>query len=186
MQCYKILDILYNKISDDGVTAFSDYLKKRNKLRELRISWNGDIYLVLDFMVQSCTMSKMNLGNTGAILISAFLYSNTYTYKLDISHNKISDDGAIAISEYLKDNSTLQELNISYNEVSNNGITYIVKALQKNATQQTLNISCNKISDDGAIAISECLKDNSTLQELNMSLMKYLTMELHTLVRLYK
>ena len=58
----QILDVSYNKISDDGVTAFSDYLKKRNRLQQLRISWNDDIYLVLDFMVQSCTMSKMKLG----------------------------------------------------------------------------------------------------------------------------
>ena len=165
----QILDISYNIISDDGVTAFSDYLKKRNKLRELRISWNDDIFLVLDFMVQSCTMSIMNLGNTGAILISAFFYGSTNIQKLDVSHNKITDDGAIAISECLKDNNILREFNISYNEISNNGITYIGKALQINTTLQTLNISCNKISDDGAIDFGLYLKNNNTLQELNMS-----------------
>ena len=159
----QILDISYNKISDDGVTAFSDYLKK-SKLRELRISWNYYIYLVLDFMIQSCTMSKMNLGNTGTILISALLSGNSYTYKLDISHSNISDDEAIAISECLKHNNTLQELNVSYNEVSNNGFTYIGKALLINTTLQILNISHNKISDDGAVAIGECLTKSNTLQ----------------------
>ena len=114
-------------------------------------------------------MSKMNLGNTGAILISAFIYGNTYTYKLDISHNKISDDGAIAISEYLKDNSTLQELNMLYNEVSNNGITYIGKALQINPMLQILDVSYNKISDDGVIAFSDYLKKRNKLRELRIS-----------------
>ena len=162
------IDISFNAISEDGFCAFNDCLRKTTKLQKFTISWN-DINLVLDFKVQSCFMHKMKLGNTGAFLISAVLFSNINMQKLDISHNGISDDGAIAISESLKNNSTLQELNISHNVVSNDGIVNISKALQENTELQILDISINEISDDGAIAISEYLRNNNTLQELNMS-----------------
>ena len=166
----RLLDISYNKISDNGVITFSDHLKRKSRLRELRISWNHhDIYLVLDFMVHSCAMCEMSLGDTGVILISALLFSNTNIQILDISHNNISDDGAIAISECLKNNNTLRELNISHNKVSNNGIVYIGKALQVNAILCSLDISYNKTSDNGVIIFSDNLKNRNKLQELRIS-----------------
>ena len=87
----RLLDISHNQISDDGIFIVCYYLKKRNRFEELRISWNDGICIVLDFMVQSCTMCKMNLGDTGTILVSALLYNNTNMQKLDISHNNITD-----------------------------------------------------------------------------------------------
>ena len=181
------LDISYNKIFDDGIITFSDYIKKRNNLQKIKISWINGIYLVLDSMVQSCTVSKMRLGNTGTILVSAFLHHNTTIQKLDISHNNISNDGAVAISECLKNNNTMQELNLSHNIISNYEI--ISEALLTNTMLQILNVSHNNIpnwtsfgnrlkelnlshnrmSDHKALSIGNALKVNKTLQLLDIS-----------------
>ena len=165
----QILDISHN-ISDSGVLTFIDYLidNKKNTFHQLRISWS-DTVLDLIFNVTSLNVCKKRLGNTGAIVVSKFLYYNTNILKLDISYNDISDDGAVAISEYLMNNNTLQELNMSHNKLSDNGIIKICKVLKMNRTLKILQISYNSISDDGAVAISECLNNNNTLQELEMS-----------------
>ena len=183
----RLLDISYNKIFDDGIITFSDYIKKRNNLQKIKISWINGIYLVLDSMVQSCTVSKMRLGNTGTILVSAFLHHNTTIQKLDISHNNISNDGAVAISECLENNNTMQELNLSHNKISNYEV--ISKALLTNTVLQILNVSHNDIRDwtsvgnrlkelnlshnrmsnYGALNIGKALKINETLQLLDIS-----------------
>ena len=72
----QLLDVSYNKISSDGVISFSGDLKKLTVFNKLTISWNDGIYLVLDFMIQSCIFSKIKFGNTGAALLSAFVYNN--------------------------------------------------------------------------------------------------------------
>ena len=142
----QLLDISYNKIFDDGVVAFCDYLKRRSRFKELRISWNDGICLILDFMVQSYNMCKMNMDNTGAVLMSALLYMNANLQNLDISHNKISDSGAVAISESLKNNITLQELNLSANEITDDGVVAILKSIHSNSPLHTLNLAYNIVS----------------------------------------
>ena len=162
------LSISYNNLQANGVLKLSMYLKSNTTLHQLIISWNN-IYLNLSSNITSLNMCKKFFDNTGAVLLSAFLYGNMHIQVLDISHNDISDAGAIAISECLSTNDTLQELDMSYNNVYDKGIIYIAKALQSNRTLQVFRISHNKILDDGAIAISECLKYNKTLQKLDIS-----------------
>ena len=99
----KIFDISHNSISDNGVLAFSKCI---NTLHQLRISWNN-IYLDLNYDVTLLNVCQKYCGNTGEILIAAFLHHNTSIQELDISHNNICDNGAIAISECLKNNCTL-------------------------------------------------------------------------------
>ena len=41
--------------------------------------------IILDFTVQSYNMCKMNMDNTGAVLMSALLYTNPNLQNLDIS-----------------------------------------------------------------------------------------------------
>ena len=162
----QILDISHNSLSDNGVLKFSDYLKKENTLHQLRISWNN-INVDLNSNVTLLNMCRKRFGNTGAILVSKFLYYNLL--KLNISYNCISDDGAVAISECLKNNNTLQKLDMSHNNISDNGIINIGKALQVNGKLQIFDVSSNNISDDGAVAFSKCLPINNTLQELSLS-----------------
>ena len=169
----QILNISYNKISDDGVIAFSECLKSRNNVKTLRMSLNNDsIYVVLDFMAQSCAMRKMRLGDTGGILISAYICKNYWIQKLDISHNNISDKGAVAISECLKANKTLKELCMSNNNISDHGVIKIAEAIQINITLKLLDISHNNISTKCkkvVTALSNGLKYNNALEVLGIS-----------------
>ena len=116
-------------------------------------------------------MAFKSLGNTGAVLLSTFLYQNDTIQTLDISHNNISDDGAIAIIEYLKANKTLKVLDISSNNITSRGIINIAEAIKINTSLILINVSKNKLtkSTNIATALSDCLKHNSTIQVLGMS-----------------
>ena len=106
----------------DGLLLVATSKTKSHYTTELRISWN-DIDIDLNVNVTSLNMCGVHsyvskkISNTGAILVSNFLYCNNYILKFDVSYNNISDDGAVAISECLKNNNTLQELNMSHNKV---------------------------------------------------------------------
>ena len=157
MHHLKYFDLSSNKLSDNGVLIFSEYLKGNNTLCRLRISW-GKYRLDLKLNVASLFMCELHYGSAGAILISAFLYHNLHIWVLNISHNNIPDNGAIAISECLTNNNTLQELVMSHNKVSDEGIISIAKALQTNRALQLLDISYDNISDNGVLTFSDCLK----------------------------
>ena len=166
------LDISYNNTSDDGVIAFSEYLKNRSNVKKLRMSLNNNsTCVVLDFMVQSCTMRKISLGDTGGILVSAYIHRNNNIQKLDISHNNISDKGAVAISECLKVNKTLKELRMSNNNISDHGVIKIAEAIQINKVISIIDISYNDISSRKEVvtALSNGLKLNNTLEVLGIS-----------------
>ena len=163
------LDISSNNIPVEGIAVLGDCLKNTT-LHKLTISWNGSrLPYVLDGTNTFCNMCGRYLTNTGATLISAFLFQNHVIQKLDLSRNNLSDDGAVAISECLKSNKSLQQLDISHNQISSYGIINISKALLTNITLQKLSISHNYISDDVAVYISECLKHNKTLKVLDIS-----------------
>ena len=189
----QILDISHNNISDKGVVKFSDYLKKRSKFQELRISWNDSKYLALDTMVHSCDFSRRNVGDTGAILISAFFVNNSCEVQsFDVSYNNISDIGAVAISDCFKkinqsdisnnsvvtngeaieleEEMSLYKLNLSHNNISDNGIATIILSLSgnNNIELQELNIPHNKIYDIGIIEVVKCIQRNAALRVLKL------------------
>ena len=167
----KVFDISHNNISDDGMLTFINYLKFKNTLQELRLSWSNESVLVFNSMNLSWNFCKMNFGDNGAIFISVFLYNNiaTKVQKLDISCNNIGNKGTVAISECLKNNSTLRELDMSHNTASNIGVINIVKALQINITLQVLNLSHNGLSDYAAFIFSDYLKSYNRILKLNLS-----------------
>ena len=116
-------------------------------------------------------MNAKLIGNTGAILISAFLYHNVYIQKLDISGSNISDEGTVAIGEFLEINSALKELNMSKNNITNHGITNITQAIQINTTLRSLDISHNDLSrnEEVVTTLSNHFKHNNTLEVLQVS-----------------
>ena len=163
----QLLDISQNDISEFGITSLCSSLKSNTSLLTLIISLpktKGVIYVNGEGSV--CNMANKQLGDTGAQIVSALLYSNTNVIKLDVSGNQIRDDGTIAISDCLKNNSMLQEIILSCNNISVVGATKIAEIIQVNTTLQKLDISCCGIPDDGAVVISESYKSNKTLQEL--------------------
>ena len=166
------LNMSHNKVSRGGIVTLSDYLKKYNTLQKLVISWNsGRQPVILDNENKVCYMSSRKLGNTGAILISAFYSQNYKMQKLCLSDNEISDDGAVAVSDYLKVNKTIKELDVSNNCITSDGIIKIAEAIQINISLRLLDISRNNIPRcrELATTLSNYLKSNSTLQVLGIS-----------------
>ena len=168
----KVLNMSYNNVSSKGIATLSKSLKSSTTLRRLIMSWNDRRFATtFDNTGIFCDMVFKCLGNTGAILISAFLYQNDKIQILDLSHNNISDDGAVAISEYLKANKTLEKLDMSNNKITNHGIIKIAEVIKVNTSLKLINVSKNNTSRSTNVAatLSDCLRCNNTLQILGIS-----------------
>jgi len=196
MSMLRRLDISHCNISDAGSILISNtYMKSNKTLKELIISWKND-QITINTKSSDLSLPGKHIGDTGAILISKFLYSKTMIKKLDISHNNIRNDGVIAISNCLKQNNTLQELNISGNCIGTKGAEKLGEVIEMNQhllklrvslctiNDDSVNIICSSltrqlntvlqelimaISDEGAKKIAEMIKINTTVQKLDIS-----------------
>ena len=171
----KAIDISYCGITVKGAVIISKSCKHNKILQKVILSWI-DIENItakqkeghtVNTSVQDCELTGLNIGNSGALIISNLLFNNITTKKLDISLNDISDISAIC--DCLKTNSKLQELNLSYNKINIESTAKIAEVIEHNITLQKLNISNCNIPGDRMDAISDSLRNNVTLQELNMS-----------------
>ena len=116
-------------------------------------------------------LSRNNISDDGALVISEYIKSHTSLLELNLSMNAINDDGAISIAKaiYVNTAPPLQKLDLSNNYITCEGAQKIAEAIQANTTLHILDISNAKISDDGAVAISNSLRCNNSLQSLNIS-----------------
>ena len=162
------LDISYCCIPDDGAVIISQSCFPT--LQELIVSWNSKNYLI-NFKKTSVLydLSRKDIGNTGAIIISNILCYNFAVRNLCISHNNISYDGVVAICNFLMTDHYLHELDMSHNEITSRGADEVANALQQNKTLQKLDISNCGIPDSGALVISESYRSNRMLEELVIS-----------------
>ena len=89
-----------------------------------------------------------------------------------LDSNDIGDEGAIAISAALESNTTLEDLSLkSYDggtQITAAGAQAIAKMLVVNRALKSANFSYNSFGDEGTAALSEALKSNSTLEELKL------------------
>jgi len=168
-QTLKQLNISYQSAPNLDFDGIGDCLKNNNTLSVFTISLPGTSGPLTIDKLNIMHVSGKNIGDSGASIISAMLYSDTTVVRLDISHNKISDNGVAAICECLKNNNTLQVLDISYNDITDVGIKKITKIFKFNFSLKKLYLSCNRISDVGAVEFGNCLQDNVTLEVLDIS-----------------
>ena len=172
------LDISNCGIPDDGALVISESFRHSTTLQHLTISWKNDKVTIntsttsFDTLLcrtkyfmdkKSINLSRKDIGNNGAVIVSNLLYNNKRIVTLDLSYNNISYDGVAAVAEWLKNNYTLQSLNMSHNKISVEGASKIAEAIQINKTLQKLDISECGIPDDGALVISKSLKKNNIL-----------------------
>ena len=166
----RILDISQNCVSKSGILSLCDSIKSNTSLLTLTVSLpeNKDV-IKINGEGPTCNMANKNMGDSGAQIVSALLYSNTNVVKLDVSGNQVMDDGTIAITNCLMNNTILLEINISHNKISVEGAYKIAEVIQSNMTLRKFDVSYCGIPDDGAVVISESYKHNTTLQELIIS-----------------
>lgn len=136
----------------------------------------------------------VELGLTGrelldisAIVIAAYLETNSHLTRLELENNKIKNVGAKAFGETLRKNTHLRIINIHkrihvsefhakkkrrlpwYNKDYNDQDLLIIGCLLLNNTQLTyVDLSRNKIADTGAKAISKALESNATIVRLEL------------------
>ncbi|KAJ8612668.1 hypothetical protein CTAYLR_002121 [Chrysophaeum taylorii] len=111
-------------------------------------------------------LSSKNIGDEGAVAISAGLEKNTTLQSLGLPSNRIGDEGARALSQMLSKNTTLRILELNSNRIGDEGARALSQMLSKNTTLRILGLSNNHIGDEGARALSQMLSKNTTLQTL--------------------
>ncbi|XP_065896624.1 protein NLRC3-like [Dysidea avara] len=168
------LDISSCGIPDSGALVISkSYISA--VLKEIKISWKSN-HVTINTAESVWDLSRKNIGDTGAQIVSNFLCNNVEIKELYVSHNNISDYRALAFDvdkaykvDRLMYSETLLELHMSHNNITLKGANNIAELINVNTILQTLDISHCGIPDDGALVISKSYKNNKTLQELIIS-----------------
>ncbi|XP_065897457.1 uncharacterized protein [Dysidea avara] len=179
------LDISNCGIPDDGALVISESVRHSTTLQHLTISWKNDKVTIntasttsFDALLchteyfmdkKNINLSRKDIGNNGAVIVSNLLYNNRSITELNLSENNIKYVGLAAVSEWLKDNYSLKTLNMSHNWISIEGANKIAEVIKVNTTLQYLDISNCGIPDDGALVISESVRHSTTLQHLTIS-----------------
>ena len=178
----QILDVSFCGIPDNEAIAISKSFKGNETLKEIVISWSYHDYSIgivrnpFQLTVgkisskwheySNCDVSRLDIGDTGAVVLANLLYDNQKIYKLNLSHCNMSYDGIAAISDWLKTNNTLQILDISNNTITIEAVSKIAEMIEANTTLQKLNVSNCGISEAGVAIINDSFKKSSTLLEL--------------------
>ena len=101
---------------------------------------------------------------------SITLFFNRALKSANLGLNDIGDEGAVAISAALENNTALTELNLEAKydgvKISATGAQAIAKMLAVNRALKSANLAENEIGDEGAVAISAALEVNNTLTAL--------------------
>ena len=167
-----MLDISMNRTYKTGIRSICQSLKKNSTLQRLLVSLPYSS-TVLDVYAEgsACNLAFKDIGDDGALIVSALLHNIPNVITLNLSHNRISEAGVKAINEYLK-NSKVQDLDLSYNSITNTelGASMIAEAICANVVLKKLDISGNDISETGIHIIGESLKTNTELLQLVMPL----------------
>mmetsp|Transcript_5792 Transcript_5792/g.6677 ORF Transcript_5792/g.6677 Transcript_5792/m.6677 type:complete len:249 (+) Transcript_5792:181-927(+) len=123
----QILDVGYNRISQDGVKSLAKLMKTNNSIVTLNLRYN-------------------NLRDTGILYLSQILETNEKIKVVDFSSNKIGDRGAGYMAKVLKTNKNLKAVNLSHNAITDKGYEELCMAREVNDTLLLLDVTNNKMS----------------------------------------
>jgi Ran GTPase-activating protein (RanGAP) involved in mRNA processing and transport/Flp pilus assembly protein TadD len=142
-------------------------------------------------------LADNEIGDKGAIILSALLRTDASTKILDVEDNGITDLGATAIFEALAANSSLNGLNIGSNQISSKAVLALSDTLEvsnslleldlsnnnlghkalksffitlgTNESVIKLNLSGNNLGNQGSVDLGNALESNDALQDLNLA-----------------
>jgi len=146
MTCLEELDIIMNKLGDDGAAIISEGITKTKSLRVLKIF-------------------KIGMTSRGSETIAYSLLHNTSLEILHMGHNAIGKDGATAIAQAITNNKTLKELDLRKCEITTEGVATIMNGIAHNTSLVELQLSDDSIGQDGAKAIAKAFTLNQTLKK---------------------
>lgn len=165
----EFLDLRYNELGDEGVTALSDAIQsdecssvKTLLLRNCDISDLGALE-ISEFLTRGLyelDLSGNEIGDEGVNAITQAMIvmgASCKTKYLDLRENKIGDEGAISLSLAMASTDCLQQLNLSKNEIGNAGCELLAHVLSKKTSLKRLILHSNQVDEQGALYFLDVL-----------------------------
>ena len=146
------LDLSKNQVTDAGLRALSESLKKNSSVKYLNLTSNklkGDAFEAFVELLQ-CNKTLLEAALGG---------------------NAISNDGVATLAGFLPHNDTLRHLDLSRNSFSDAGFAVFARALGENRGLAFLDIAKNKdVTDDGSlVTLCDSLTKNEKLRTLDLT-----------------
>ncbi|KAF0719347.1 Aste57867_1107 [Aphanomyces stellatus] len=185
------LNIRNNRLTDPGITAVVNVIRRKPDLCSLDLSENdvdgtGSKSLAAYMSTPTCGLSTLILSHCDIdddemLAFAQALCTNKTCHVLDLSRNRIGTNEALnvvqpdlttggeALAEMLTVNGHLTVLNLSWNFLRLNSAVQLGKALAQNNSLKELNLSYNAFGNDGAQAIGSALQQNMCLENLDLS-----------------
>ena len=139
-------------MTDAGLRALSESLKKNNSVKYLNLSSN-------------------KLKGEGFESFVELLQCNKTMLEVALGGNAISNEGVATLAQFLPHNNTLRHLDLSRNSFNDAGFNIFAKALGENRGLAFLDIAKNKdITDEGSlVTLCESLGKNEKLRTLDLT-----------------
>jgi len=129
------LVLVGNKIADEGISAFVDWMLH-----------SEDPEKPNQHILPEIELAENLVSAKGCEALAKLLSKNPNISRVDLSNNLVDDDGAIAFAELLKSSkSKVKELGLSSNHISSKGASAIAEALKMSTQELTVDMSGNKL-----------------------------------------
>lgn len=167
------LDLSHNLIDDDGISALSVILmKKDSALLTVNLSNNsiraeGAKLLGKALGTDSCKITKLSLrmnriGDSGGERFFHFFKQNTSVRELDVACNELGPESAEALSNCLQGgNTTLQVIDISCNRLDSEGGRLLLLGLQASPNLHSLDVRQSGLNAADVVSINEITYDRT-------------------------
>lgn len=144
------LDMRYNEIGDEGVTAaLADALAKNTSIKYLYLEGNG-------------------ITNVGCSALAKALQVNSSIEELYLGANDIGPEGAASLAQVILTNTTLNKLFVDGNQLGPQGATAFSEALESldgKATLTQLYADNNNLGKEAAKRLAKALNSNTAIQD---------------------
>ena len=152
------------EVGRPGISVIESILVNNSTLKDLNLSWgnNAEGTKIMKRPLKPASYSD----NEVCVNILYNDYHEILPKTIDLSKHNIDDDAACVITFGLYNNTIVEELDLSLNVITNEAVEFFNDCLKYNNTLLNLDISFNKLTANGAMAIGNCLRYNKTLQKL--------------------
>ena len=146
------LDLSKNQVTDAGLRALSESLKKNSSVKYLNLTSN-------------------KLKGEACEAFVELLQCNKTLLEAALGGNAISNEGVATLAQFLPHNDTLRHLDLSRNSFSDAGFNVFARALGENRGLAFLDIAKNKdVTDDGSlVTLCDSLAKNEKLRTLDLT-----------------
>jgi Ran GTPase-activating protein (RanGAP) involved in mRNA processing and transport len=169
----KTLNLSDNSIGDDRAIALATAFLDNLVLERVKLGGNcfgnaGCSAVATSLANRKCPIQTLSLprnaiDNTGARAIAVSLETNVYLLELCLRSNCIGSVGAGCLAASLQRNDTLQSLDLSDNCIGNAGLEALSGALVHNQSLKLLFLGDNRFSAEGLKHLVELVKRKTTL-----------------------